>query len=119
MKSIKEWQAICHKIAVEKGWWDNERSPLESAALIHSEISEYVEDIRNGWGPGEWSLQPINQAGMPNVTGKPVGPAVELADALIRIFDLAHFHKIDLEEMLEVKTEYNKTRPYRHGGKSA
>ena len=42
---------------------------------------------------------------------------VEVADAFIRILDLAGAHKIDLEHIIELKHEYNKTRPHRHGGK--
>ncbi|KKM16247.1 hypothetical protein LCGC14_1687750 [marine sediment metagenome] len=119
MRSIKEWQVICYKIAVEKGWWDKPRSPLESAALIHSEISEYVEDIRNGMGPGTFEFEPPKENHKEGDPFKPIGPAIELADALIRIFDLAEYHKINLEDMLELKTAFNKTRPYRHGGKLA
>ena len=41
----------------------------------------------------------------------------ELADAVIRIFDLAGFLCIDLEKYIDQKHEYNRGRPYRHGNK--
>jgi hypothetical protein len=38
---------------------------------------------------------------------------------VIRILDLCGALGIDLEEAMRMKHEYNKTRPYRHGGKKA
>ena len=39
------------------------------------------------------------------------------ADCVLRILDWAGREGIDLDEILKLKHEYNKTRPYRHGGK--
>ena len=51
---------------------------------------------------------------------KPDGLLPELADAVIRVFD--YVGKLGMEEdfvkALTEKHEFNKTRPYRHGGKS-
>ena len=49
--------------------------------------------------------------------GKPDGIAVELADCIIRILDYCGEEDIDIEEFIKIKHEYNKTRPYKHGGK--
>lgn len=43
--------------------------------------------------------------------------AAELADVIIRVLDYCAYAGIDIENVLEVKHEYNKSRPYRHGGK--
>lgn len=48
---------------------------------------------------------------------KPEGMAVELADCIIRILDTCAFMSIDIERAIRAEMEYNKTRPYRHGGK--
>ena len=94
-----------HENAVSKGWWDQERNPLEIHALIHSEISEATECARNG--------EPDFHVD----EGKPEGEAVELADAVIRILDYAAKRGWDFDAVVKAKMEYNKTRPHRHGGK--
>ncbi|MDD5432958.1 MAG: hypothetical protein PHO70_08285 [Candidatus Omnitrophica bacterium] len=96
-KNISELIEICHKIAKEKGWWENERNEGELIALMHSELSEALEAMRNH--------------------GKKEYIAEELADCCIRIFDYCGAREINLEDALIKKIEYNKTRPYRHGKK--
>ncbi|MDD5561569.1 MAG: MazG nucleotide pyrophosphohydrolase domain-containing protein [Candidatus Omnitrophica bacterium] len=87
----------CHRTAKSKGWWINSRNDGELIALMHSELSEALEAMRKG--------------------GKKEELAEELADCCIRIFDYCGSRKINLEEALSKKMEYNKTRPHRHGKK--
>ena len=96
-----------HKTAVEHGWWDEKRSVPECLCLMHSELSEALESYRN--------KEPVSFT----KDGKPEGIASELADCVIRIFDFCGEHDIDLEDVIVKKMAYNKTRPYRHGGKAA
>lgn len=39
----------------------------------------------------------------------------ELADAMIRLFDLCGYLNIDINEWITCKLAYNKTRTYKHG----
>lgn len=98
----KKWAVVdfikeCHRVAKEKGWWQDERNDGELIALMHSELSEALEAMRNH--------------------GTKEAIAEELADCCIRIFDYCGARDIDLENTLLKKVEYNKTRPFRHGKK--
>ena len=74
--------------------------------LTVSELSEVLEEYRDG--------KPLVYFGE---NGKPEGIAIELADAIIRIGDLAGILGADLESAVIQKMAYNATRPHRHGGK--
>lgn len=99
-----------HKNAVNHGWWESHRTFPEVIALIHSELSEALEEYRKGHNPTKVYYNPED----PN---KPEGIPIELADAIIRILDYCNFSQIDIERAILLKHKYNITRPYRHGGK--
>lgn len=119
--TIKELVERSHSVAREKGWWTyrighplagremGDEAIPEKLALVDSECSEALEVYREGhaanevWFDGE----------------KPEGFPVEIADAMIRLADLAGRFSIDLGEVLETKMRYNESRAHRHGGKRA
>lgn len=199
MNKWNELAAAVHKNAVDHGWWDEEREAAEIFALIHSELSEALEEYRSGrpllYFPcnagglcvddrpeenvscGSRIYNPENPSAPCSAKSKkPEGIAVELADCVIRILDYCGKEQIDiggeleerragfdsyalpalvnechclvsqaydntketaaflaecvaiieywceengsnLEDVIRKKHEYNKTRPYRHGGK--
>lgn len=104
--NLTELSKDIHQNAVEHGWWEEERSLAEIIALCHSELSEALEEYRD------------RKPDLYFVDDKPEGIAVELADCIIRILDYCGKENIDIDNMLSIKHEYNKTRPYRHGGKA-
>lgn len=114
--TIDELIAEAHRTAELKGWWLEDQTPNipEKLALVHSEVSEALEELRlrpaDCWDVGV--LQPDGSS------TKPEGFVVELADAIIRIADLCGYLDLPLTEALRRKLEYNKTRLYRHGGKN-
>lgn len=93
---------ICHSASSSAGWW-KERWPSENdlivptkLCLIHSEISEAMEaDRRNA---------------MDEKLPTRKGIEVELADAVIRIFDLAGYLKLDLGGAVVEKMAFNAKR---------
>jgi hypothetical protein len=105
---------ICHEAhctALEKGWYDQgAREWPELLALIHGEVSEALEAYRDGID--SWYV---------DGKGKPEGLIAELADVIIHIGDAvaARGKGEELESAIVAKLAYNKTRPYRHGGKKA
>jgi hypothetical protein len=86
----------------EKWWFDKsgralERNKGEMLALIHSEISECLEGVRKS----------IPDTHLPQYSME----IVELADAVIRIFDYAEGHKLGaLGPVILNKMLYNRQR---------
>lgn len=93
-----------HDLAVQKGWYDRGRSNPELLALIHSELSECLEGLRHDNPPDEHCPE-FSSA------------EIELADAIIRILDMAEHNQWRIGEAVVAKHEFNKSRKRRHGGK--
>ena len=122
MRTIKEWSTEIHELAKSKGWYDKERSPLELHMLIVSEVAEATEEARKDALPIYVFNPVIRQDVGPTDAGwvdglKPKGELIELADAVIRVMDYCESRGWDLEQAIQIKHEYNETRPHRHGGK--
>lgn len=111
---ISELVALAFNTARSKGWHDGVVDPAaripEKLCLIHSEVSEALEDYRKDPTGPRFIIHGHD--------GKPEGFPIELADIVIRVADLAGSLGIDLEGAIVLKTSYNETRPHRHGGKA-
>lgn len=93
-KTPNELSEICHAIAVEKGFWDEERNIGEALMLIVTELAEAMEAYRKQ-----------DRASFRE----------EIADTFIRLFDLCGGLGIDIEGEIDKKSQKNKGRPYKHG----
>ena len=114
MGQITELVKEAHETAIEHGWWEAAPEFGTLIALCHSELSEALEEYRKGNFPQDIRREPVVS---PLIHVKTEGIPSELADTVIRIFDLCGYYGIDLETAILEKMKYNKVRPYRHGGK--
>lgn len=119
-KSINEWAREVHRLARDKGWHDrpmrdadgnvNVDAVAAKLMLAVSELSEALEELREQPDVLAMYVSPLN--------GKPEGFDVELADAVIRILDMAEALGLDIEAAMVAKHAYNATRGHRHGNKA-
>ena len=92
---------LCHGLAAESGWWQDgdKENPLSipsKLALVHSEVSEALEAARKD----------LMDDHLPHRKGF----EVELADAVIRIMDLAGAYNLEIGEAIAEKLAYNQER---------
>lgn len=125
--SIKDLQERAYRQSADKGFHDNEptepRAVLslnaERIALMHSELSEALEELRSGKAPNAtyYPTMPTEWGDEQYGPFKPEGVPSELADVVIRILDFCGANDIDLESIIVEKLEYNAGRAHMHGGK--
>lgn len=107
----------CNRQARDKGFWKEDHGHHTTGTklnLIHAEVSEATEagrkaqnayDLGSRWGNSHPSEH------IPEFTGT----EEELADAVIRILDLARERQCRLWEAILAKLDFNAGREYMHG----
>lgn len=138
--NIREFCKQAYDIAHSKGWHSIPATFGDRLALCHSELSEALEAFREHDNEAFNAFEKLYKSktsGLPTrsrmefvmVRGedgemkeevqlnKPEGVWSELADTVIRIAHMCHIYGIDLEDAIEQKMAFNRTRPYLHGGK--
>lgn len=109
--SLELVQTVIGQANEERGWWTDLKTGqskyitsetnravfYEKSALIASELGEMIEGFRKSRADDH--LPHLPSAG------------VELADVVIRCFDLAHGMGYHLGHLVSAKLQYNSTRP--------
>lgn len=120
--TIKEWCAAAYAQSARSGFHDGEAllTARERIAVylinIQGEVSEAWESYRAGTlhSPCDKS-EKMRAMGLRALTCL----EEELADVVIRCFDVAEAYGLDLQSAMEIKHAYNGTRAPKHGGKLA
>jgi hypothetical protein len=97
-------------------------SEMQAEAFDHAKKAGFLEGINFGdvwWQLGQLAMvaEEVGEAVQAARACEDLGP--ELADIILRVGTIAAALYIDLDEEIEKKIEYNRTRPHRHGGKRA
>jgi len=100
---IKSLIAKAHETAKSKGFWETPSPKSEKIALMHSELSEMLEAVRDPTNPPDRHCPKFSNE------------IIELADLVIRAADYAGGYGLPLAEAIEAKMAYNASRPHRHG----
>ena len=109
MRFLPEWQKVLFEVSRTHGFEENPVGDIERKLLLAvGELVEAQNELRAGHSPTEIYYNADHPT-------KPEGFGIELADAVIRILNIAEGVHIDLAEYLELKHTYNTTRPFKHG----
>lgn len=129
MTQIKELMTQIHKNNVEKGFWDDKETKNlgEMLMLVNSELVEALEADRINFYVDRKQfdfeydfVDAYEDSGAfffafeNNVKNSFED---EIADAVIRLFDISKGLGIDLEWHIKAKMAYNALRPHKHGKK--
>ena len=113
--TLNELRDKAYKIADEHGFHEN-NDFARTLMLIVSELSEAMEADRND----KWAKECTNKTPLLDTEYEAFVKGTveeEIADAFIRLLDLAGTWNIDLDWHVKAKMAYNEKRPYKHGKK--
>jgi NTP pyrophosphatase (non-canonical NTP hydrolase) len=119
--NLTELSNKAHEMAVSKGFYEDKKETGTLLMLIVSELGEALEADRKDQFAYRIDLDDFNEGSAPEEFDISFRNNIkdtfedEIADTLIRIFDLCGYYEIDIQKHVELKMRYNSTRPNKHG----
>lgn len=106
--SLNELARTLYFTSESHGFEETPENVHTKLLLVVQEICEAQEELRTGHGVTDIYYNPEKP-------DKPEGFPIELADALIRILVMMAGRGINPDYVVNLKHEYNLTRPFKHG----
>ena len=104
-QAINQFAKDINLNAIDKGQWEK-KTIGEAFFLVNTELAEAYEAMRKGT-----DKSPSEHIGLFTQIEE------EIADAIIRLLDVAAHFNLRIGEAMTNKHAFNKTRPYLHGKK--
>lgn len=98
-------QQDVYNTAAKNGFCDGPVNDERALLLIIGEVAEATEAIRRPTMEQDKHIPEFTEL------------EAELADVVLRSMNYAHARNLRLAEAISAKAEYNKSRPFKHGGK--
>jgi NTP pyrophosphatase (non-canonical NTP hydrolase) len=125
MKQLTDLSKEIHLANVDKGFYDNPVEFGTQLMLVVSELGEAIEADRKPTKDVVGSeCIALKHEGMADESFKEVFELLvkgsveeEIADSIIRLFDICGHRGIPIGEIISAKLRYNSLRPYKHGKK--
>lgn len=128
MQGLNAYAKEIHEANKAKGFYDTPTETGTRLMMVVGELGEAMEALRKNKHSDVQGYLERKREILESSQGIPTEELArcfearmkdsyedEVADAIIRILDLAAFEGINLETHIQEKLAYNKTRPYKHG----
>jgi NTP pyrophosphatase (non-canonical NTP hydrolase) len=128
-ENLTEFSKDIHQGNVKRGFYDDPKEIGTVLMLIVTELAEAMESYRGGNRLGSERLEAMQWDSLDDSVNEYFSQEDinqfkevvkdtfedEIADTIIRLFDLCGWLGIDIHKHIMLKLNYNSTRPYKHG----
>lgn len=103
------WEITSLHLSAQTGFWCKAHHSVSCEECGRKSASRGPQPITSKpMIPEEWERYELS---------KPEGIGIEIADAIMRLADIAYATGIDLQKCIDIKMEFNAQRPMLHGGR--
>jgi len=120
MNTINQIADEVYQLAWEKGWHSDEEKEDAFIERTCNNLHDEISELHEAWRNNRLHTPCDKSSDMFLIDIIPLSCIEEeMADIIIRTLDSCRKLHIDIQSAIERKHAYNKTRPFRHGGKKS